>query len=124
MKILPSCSHVSTIVWLHHMNFSKVFGKKARWKLHKDAMCYFEQILKKAPHKIAVIWPLVSHLINHSSKISKTCWALLEKKGQTHKQGSSMSANTWIEQCWLTSKDSSTLCKHWMPSKELTKSDG
>ena len=40
---------VSTTVWLHHLDFNKMSGEKARWKLHKDAA----QILKRAPYKTA-----------------------------------------------------------------------
>ena len=49
MGILPSCSCVSTTVWLHHLDFSKIPGEKARWELHKDPICCFEQILEAAP---------------------------------------------------------------------------
>ena len=45
-------------------------------KLHKNAMCCFEQILEAIPHKTAVVWPLTSHL---TSKINKMCKALLEE---------------------------------------------
>ena len=44
MGILQSSSRVNTIVWLHHSNFKKMLGEKGRWELHKDAVCYFEQI--------------------------------------------------------------------------------
>ena len=36
--------------------------EKARWELHKNAVCCFE------PHKTAAVWPLTSHLANHSSR--------------------------------------------------------
>ena len=49
MGILPSYSHVITIVWLHHLDFNKIPGEKAKQELHKDAVCYFEQILESAP---------------------------------------------------------------------------
>ena len=51
MRILPSCSHVSILVGLHHLDFYKMLKEKARWKLHKDAACCFEQILEAAPYK-------------------------------------------------------------------------
>ena len=40
--ILQSCSHVSTIVWLHSQNFCKKLGEKAKWELHKNAALCFE----------------------------------------------------------------------------------
>ena len=33
-------------------------GEKARWKLHRDAMCSFEQMLETAPNEKATIWLL------------------------------------------------------------------
>ena len=36
---ITSYSHVSSTVWLNHLDFSKILGEKARWKLHKDAAC-------------------------------------------------------------------------------------
>ena len=53
MGILLSCSYVSTTVWMHHMDFDETLGEKVRWKLHKDAICYFKQILEAAPDKTA-----------------------------------------------------------------------
>ena len=79
MEILPSCSHISIIVWLQHLDSNKMPGEKARWELHKNAACCFEQILEAAPYKTAVVRPLTSYLINHPSKTSKTCCALLKK---------------------------------------------
>ena len=58
--IFPSCSCDSTIVWLDHLDFNEIFGEKARWELHKDAVCCFEQILEAALQKTAAIWPLTS----------------------------------------------------------------
>ena len=40
----------------------------------------FEQILEAAAYQTAAVKPLTSHLTSHPSKMSKTCWALLEKK--------------------------------------------
>ena len=54
-------------VWLHHMDFNKMLGEKARWELHKDAAYSFEQILEAAPYK-TVVQPLTSHLTKHSNK--------------------------------------------------------
>ena len=76
MGIFPSCSCVSTIVYLHHLDSNE----KARWELHKNAVYYFEQILEAAPNKTAALRPLASYLINHSSMMNIICWALLETK--------------------------------------------
>ena len=37
MRILQSCSHISTAVWLHHWDFNEMLGEKAIWELYKDA---------------------------------------------------------------------------------------
>ena len=76
---------VNTTVWMHHMDVYKLLGEKARWELHKNSTCYFEQIPQATPHKIATIWPFTAHLTNHPSKMNKTCRTLLEKKEQPHK---------------------------------------
>ena len=86
MGILPSCSYVSTTVWVHYMDTNKMHGKKARQEPHKNAMCYFEQILEATPHKTAAVWSLTSHLTNHPSKTNKTWETLLEKQKWTHEQ--------------------------------------
>ena len=70
MGVFPSCSHVSTTVWLHHLNPNETIQEKARWELNKAAACSFEQILVTAPYKIVVVWPLISHLTNHPHKMS------------------------------------------------------
>ena len=43
-------------------------------------MCCFEQILSVASDQTAALQPLISHLINHPSKTSKTYLVLLEKE--------------------------------------------
>ena len=67
-------------VWLHHLDFNEIPGEKARWEVHKNAACSFEQILEVAPYRTAAVWPLTSNLTNHPRKMSKTCWAMLERK--------------------------------------------
>ena len=41
---------VSTIELLHHSNFDKILGEKARQELHNDDPCCFEKILEAGPH--------------------------------------------------------------------------
>ena len=53
--ILPSCIHVSITTWLHHLDLKKMLGEKARWELHKDAMCCFEQVLEVEPVNTAAV---------------------------------------------------------------------
>ena len=75
-------STISTTVWLHY--FNEMPGEKARLEIYKGAACCFEQILGTALYKTAVVWPLISHLTNHSNKTSKTCWGLLVDYGFLH----------------------------------------
>ena len=85
MIIFPSCSHISTTVWLHHLEYSnEKIGKKALWKIHKNIMCCLEQILEAARYKTALVRPLTSHLTNHRNKMCKIWRALLVKKEQTY----------------------------------------
>ena len=44
--------------------------EKARWELHKDAVCCFEQILEAAPHKTAIVRPLTS--ISQAIQVRRT----------------------------------------------------
>ena len=58
-RFLPSCGCDHTTVWMHHLDSSKMHGEKARWELHKNALCCFEQILEATPYKTADVQPLL-----------------------------------------------------------------
>ena len=64
-RILSNFRHISTIVWLHYLDSNKTLREKARWELHKDAACCFEQVLDAAPYKTTPVPPLTSHLSNY-----------------------------------------------------------
>ena len=87
-------------VWLWILNTLR----KVRWKLHKNTVCYFEQILEAAPYKTSAVQPLTSHLTNDSSKTRKAYWPLLRKQEQTHKLHSLMDSYTRTYQYWPTRK--------------------
>ena len=70
--IILNCNRVSTIVWLHQLEFYEILGEKARWELHDDGVCYLEQTLWVTPHKTAHERPLTSNLTNYPSKTNKT----------------------------------------------------
>ena len=70
MGILPSCSYVGTSVWLHYLDSYETLREKARCKLNKDAICWFEHILEATPNKTAAVQPLTSHFTNYPSKIN------------------------------------------------------
>ena len=67
MRILQSCGYISTTVWLYHTavlihpQLGEVLGENAGWKLYKNIMSCFKQILETA-----AIWPLASYLTKHS----------------------------------------------------------
>ena len=94
-----------------YLGFNKMLQEKARWELHMNDTFCSEQVLEAAPHKTVAIQHLSSHLTSHPNK---TCRALLEKQGQTHKQYSPVDSYTWTHQCWLARKDlnTSALCRH------------
>ena len=58
---LPRCGCVNIIVWMHHIDTNKMHGEKARWELHKNAMCYSEHISEATPHKITAERPLAPY---------------------------------------------------------------
>ena len=49
----------------------KHLEKKSRWKLHKNAVCCFEQVLEVAPHKTASCTATCLPLQKLSSKMNK-----------------------------------------------------
>ena len=75
--IFPSCNCVNTTIWMHHIDANK---KKARWKLLKNTVSYFEQIQEETPNKTAAVLPLTFHLKNYPSRSNKTSRILLEKR--------------------------------------------
>ena len=52
-----SCSHISTTVWLHHLDFNEMLSDKVRLELCYDAACFFEQTLVAAPYKSVIVMP-------------------------------------------------------------------
>ena len=68
MCIQPSNSPVTTIVWLHFMDFNEAPKNKLNGKLYNNAECCFEQILDPALLKTAIPRPFTYHLTNHSRK--------------------------------------------------------
>ena len=80
MAILPSSSHVSIAVWLHHFDFNETPGEKARLELHKNATCSFQQILEAECYKTAAVQQITSHLTNHLSSLYR-CGTRLQKWG-------------------------------------------
>ena len=96
--------------------------KEALCELHKNAACCFEQILEAAPHIATIAQPLTSHLTNHQSKTSKTCWARLVKIRWTHNWTTTHGLNSvgWPAKTYILL----ALCGHWMPFRRPTKNGG
>ena len=44
---------------MHHMDANNILRENARWELHKNAVCYLEQILEATPHETTAVWPLL-----------------------------------------------------------------
>ena len=84
----------------------------------KAASC-LGQILETTHNKTAAVWPLASYLTNHSSKMNKTCGALLEKQGQTHKRCFPM--DVWANQQRLFT---SALYGHRIQPRRPARRDG
>ena len=99
---------------MHHWDAKEKNVEKARWKLHKNAMCYSEQILEETTHKTAAVQPLTSHLTNHSNKTNKTCEALLEKSGRTRERRSptdERTTNSQPERTYIHQRCTDTGCR-------------
>ena len=87
-------------------NLTKRLQKKARWELHKDAVCYFEQIRVAATYAVR---SLTFHFTNHSNKMRETnhsskTEAQLEKQGGNCKRGLFIGLHAWKNQCKPTNK--------------------
>ena len=54
------------------MDGNESLGEKARCELRKNATYCFEKILEATPKKMAVVWPLISHVRNYPNKMIKT----------------------------------------------------
>ena len=109
--ILPKCSYVSTT---DHLTLMKRLEKKLDRNYIRKLFAVLNKSWKQLSTK-QVVWPLTSHLVNHPSKMSKTCWALLEKQGWSHKQCFSIDSHAWTHQCWLINKKKSlALCRRFL----------
>ena len=77
------CYHVSTIVWLHNLKFKKVLGEKNLMGITQGCWrLFWTNLGSNTPHgsnRTAAVQPLTSHLTNHPSKMSKTCWRSRDK---------------------------------------------
>ena len=52
---------------MHYMDANKTYGKKAWWKLHKNAASNIEQVLETAPHKAAAVRPPTTYHENYQN---------------------------------------------------------
>ena len=66
MRFLPRCKLCQYAC--NHFDCNETPGEKNIWKLHKDALYYFKQILEATSTKQPLYGYLPSHLTNHQSK--------------------------------------------------------
>ena len=80
-RILLSCSHVRTTMWIHYQDSNETNGEKVTWKLYKNVVCCFEQILVASPLKTATVRPLTSYPRNQPRWIKHIghCWRSRDK---------------------------------------------
>ena len=64
-SLFPSCSCVSSTIYLHHSDPNKILGEKAKWEIHKNAAWFLSNL------KTAVVRPLTSYLANYPRKTNK-----------------------------------------------------
>ena len=73
--LVVSCSCVSTMEWLHCLDFNNTLGEKSRWRLHKDADCYFQHIPEAITHKtLALRVPMLQTIQVRQAKHPENCW--------------------------------------------------
>ena len=74
--ILPSCSLVHIIEWLHLLDLGKTLRENARWKLHRDSEDCFEQIIETPSNRTTAIRPptTVSRTIQERRRHVSNCW--------------------------------------------------
>ena len=93
----PSCGCIHTTMQMHHINAEKMQDGN-----YTRMLC---AVLNRSwNQQVAAVRPLASHLTNHWCKMNKTCKALLETQGETHKRHF-INSCTWMCQCGLNSKD-------------------
>ena len=65
MRILPSCSHISTTVWIHHLDFHETPGEKVTWNYTKILQAVFNKYSKQYPttQQLYGHLPLISQII-------------------------------------------------------------
>ena len=111
---------IPEVTWYEPLYNRKLNGNHTRM-LH----IVLNKSWKQHPHRTSVS-PPASHLTNHSSKMNKRCWELLEKQGWTHNQHSPMDCCTWTCLYWPISKDLfiSALCGQWIQPSRPARSYG
>ena len=67
MRFLPSCGCVSITEQIHHLDTNETFGENLDCNYTRMVCVVVEATLLKA----AVVWPLASHLTNHSNKTNR-----------------------------------------------------
>ena len=105
------------------MNFCEILEEKARWEQHKDAVCYFKQILEAVRQNSSCT---ATYLASHK----------LSKEDKPDILGTAGCKNEIIREIllWITTYGhisvgqqaktySPILCEHWMPSRVLAKND-
>ena len=70
---------------IHHVYADKTYKEKAKREQQKNSTSNIEQILEETPHETTDIWPLTSHLKNHTNETNKLCRTVLEKQWWTHR---------------------------------------
>ena len=58
---------IHTTIWMHDMDADRAYRGEAGRQLHKNVMCYIEQILEATSHKAAAARTPTSNIENHSN---------------------------------------------------------
>ena len=125
MWILSSFNCVHTIVWLHCVDFKKHQEKMLDGNYRRMLHVVLNKSLQQHQSKqqMYCYLPPISQTIQiRWARHAGHCWGSKD----INKQHSPKESSTWTHQCELTSKNlhSSTLCRHWIPSRGPVMSDG
>ena len=104
MRILPSCSCVSTTVWKHHLNSNEKHEEKAWWKLLQECYQHFwTDPGTSTPQNSSctdTLPPISQTIQGRWTWHTGHCW---RSKDQLTR---------WMHQSWLTSMDLETSALH------------
>ena len=102
MGFLPSCDHVSTTVWLYHLDFNKMHGKKLEGNYTRILTAILSKFWKQLPSKQQLYDHLPTVLGIVQVVWTKHAEHYLRSKDWTHKHYSPMNSSAgWSVRAYI-----------------------